>query len=291
MSAADQETSTMSAAGLALERFDAAGAGFRRALEEVPGPALGHRRSGDEYTLGGLAHHVNGVLRHYRATAAAMLAAGLADTVAPDSAALLEAANASAGLTPREADRDAALAEMASLHAAVHGLLDGVAAGDWVRVAPVRFGTADPYPTRLVDVLGWLTDHYAEHAAQAGSLLAEWRTLDAVEAFGAAFESHDVEAIMARMTEDCVFENTTPAPDGQRLAGAEAVGAFWRRFFASTPSARFTTEEAFAAGDRAVVRWTFDWDEGPDNRGHVRGVDVLQVRDGRVAAKLAYVKG
>ncbi len=40
------------------------------------------------------------------------------------------------------------------------------------------------------------------------------------------------------------------------------------------------------AGDRAVVRWRFDW-----GSGHVRGVDVLKVRDGKVAEKLSYVKG
>jgi ketosteroid isomerase-like protein len=61
-----------------------------------------------------------------------------------------------------------------------------------------------------------------------------------------------------------------------------------RRFFQSTPGARFESEEMFAAGDRCVVRWVFRWD---DTGGHVRGVDVMRVRDGKVAEKLAYVKG
>jgi len=52
----------------------------------------------------------------------------------------------------------------------------------------------------------------------------------------------------------------------------------------------FETEEAFAAGDRAVVRWRFTWGRAGDG-GHVRGVDVFRVRDGKVAEKLAYVKG
>jgi ketosteroid isomerase-like protein len=90
------------------------------------------------------------------------------------------------------------------------------------------------------------------------------------------------------MTADCVFENTFPAPDGQRFEGATAVRGFWKRFFDETPRAHFVTEEVFAAGDRCVVRWTFHWDEAG---GHVRGVDVFRVRDGKVAEKLAYVKG
>ena len=68
--------------------------------------------------------------------------------------------------------------------------------------------------------------------------------------------------------------------------GAQAVRAAWELFFASTPTTTFTVEDAFGAGDRAVQRWRFDW-----GRGHVRGVDVFRVRDGRVAEKLSYVKG
>jgi ketosteroid isomerase-like protein len=113
-------------------------------------------------------------------------------------------------------------------------------------------------------------------------------TLDVVRRFNEAFNRHDVDAVMALMTPDCVFENTLPPPDGERLEGASDVRAFWQRFFQSTPTARFATEEMFAVGDRCVVRWVFHWD---DQGGHVRGVDVLRVRDGKVAEKLAYVKG
>ena len=113
-------------------------------------------------------------------------------------------------------------------------------------------------------------------------------TLEAVQRFNEAFNRHDVGGVMAMMTADCVFENTQPSPDGERFVGAAAVRAFWTRFFDSTPGARFETEEIFATGDRAVVRWVFHWD---DADGHVRGVDVMRVRDGKVAEKLAYVKG
>ena len=114
------------------------------------------------------------------------------------------------------------------------------------------------------------------------------KTLDVVRRFNDTFNRHDVDAVMALMTSDCVFENTVPPPDGERFVGTAAVRGFWERFFESAPKARFETEELFAAGDRAVCRWTFHWD---DHGGHVRGVDILTVRDGKVAEKLAYVKG
>jgi ketosteroid isomerase-like protein len=111
-------------------------------------------------------------------------------------------------------------------------------------------------------------------------------TLAAVARFNAAFDQHDVDGILAAMTDDCVFENTGPAPDGTRYVGAAAVRQLWQDFFAANPHATFQIEDQFAAADRCVVRWRYDW-----GSGHVRGVDLFTVRDGRVAEKLSYVKG
>jgi ketosteroid isomerase-like protein len=119
----------------------------------------------------------------------------------------------------------------------------------------------------------------------------ESRTRHLIERFQAAFNHHDVDTIMAAMAEDCVFENTYPAPDGSRVVGHSAVRATWEEFFAASPQARFDTEELIICGERAVVRWRYSWGAGEGERGHVRGVDIFRVRDGKVAEKLSYVKG
>lgn len=112
----------------------------------------------------------------------------------------------------------------------------------------------------------------------------------ALRRMSAAFASGDVDAIMALMTDDVVFESTEPAPDGQRHEGVAAVRRVWERFFTESPQPRFSEEESFVCGDRAVLRWTYSW--GGDGRGgHVRGTDVLRMREGKVAEKLSYVKG
>ncbi|MFN8440291.1 MAG: nuclear transport factor 2 family protein [Caldilineaceae bacterium] len=116
-------------------------------------------------------------------------------------------------------------------------------------------------------------------------------TLDVVNRFNAAFNQHNVDAVMAAMTDDCVFENTYPAPDGERYEGQAAVRAFWESFFASSPHAHFETEDSFASGDRCVVRWRYRWVDQDGKQGHIRGVDVFRVRNGKVAEKFAYVKG
>ena len=107
-----------------------------------------------------------------------------------------------------------------------------------------------------------------------------------IDAFNAAFNRHDVDAVMALMTDDVVFENTSPTPDGERYQGQPAVRAFWEKFFAESPNAHFEVEDQFANGDRATVCWRYSWRDG-----HIRGVDVFRVREGKVAEKLAYVKG
>jgi steroid delta-isomerase-like uncharacterized protein len=111
-------------------------------------------------------------------------------------------------------------------------------------------------------------------------------TMAAIERFNDAFNQHDVDSLTKLMTDDVVFENT----GDQRFEGQEAVCAFFHRFFETTPMAWFDTEDMFAAGDRCVVRWTLSFNREEPERGHVRGVDVFRVRDGRVIEKFSYVK-
>lgn len=119
--------------------------------------------------------------------------------------------------------------------------------------------------------------------------MTDTATRDAVDRFNEAFNQHDVDAVMAAMTPDCVFEDTSP-PHGARHEGAPAVRAAWEAFFAASPTAHFDAEDVIVAGDRCVVQWHYTWTDDQGG-GSVRGVDVLRVRDGRIAEKFAYVKG
>ena len=109
--------------------------------------------------------------------------------------------------------------------------------------------------------------------------------LEVVDRFGAAWAAHDLEATLALVTDDCVFEATGPAPDGERHVGKAQLRVAWQAIFEDAASS-FEVEETIAAGDRVTQRWRYSW-----LGGHVRGVDVFRVRDGLVAEKLSYVKG
>lgn len=109
--------------------------------------------------------------------------------------------------------------------------------------------------------------------------------------FNDAFNRHDVAQMMHLMSDDCVFENTYPAPDGTAYLGKEAVTQFWRDFFNESPHAHIDIEEIFSVGNRCIMRWKYNWVDAAGQNGHVRGVDIFQVRDGLIAEKLSYVKG
>ncbi len=115
--------------------------------------------------------------------------------------------------------------------------------------------------------------------------------LRTVLAFNDAFNQHDVAGMMRLMSDDCVFENTSPAPDGAVYAGKEAVTQFWQDFFRASPRAHIKIEEAFGLGERCVMRWRYTWVDEAGNEGHVRGVDVFRVRNELICEKFSYVKG
>jgi ketosteroid isomerase-like protein len=126
--------------------------------------------------------------------------------------------------------------------------------------------------------------------SEQNSQMTDSTTRRVIDRFNEAFNRHDADALAPLLTDDTVFEDTSPAPDGTRIEGKAAVLAFWRVWFTHNADASFEAEDIIVSGDRAVVRWVYrklrngqPW--------HLHGVDVFTVRDGKVAAKLAYVKG
>lgn len=115
-------------------------------------------------------------------------------------------------------------------------------------------------------------------------------TLDVVNRFNDAINRHDAAAVAALLSDDTVFENTGPAPDGTRVEGKAAVAAFWEKWLVVNADARFDAEDVVVAGDRCTVQWIYR--KMRDGKPwHLRGIDVFTVRGGKVAAKLSYVKG
>lgn len=113
-------------------------------------------------------------------------------------------------------------------------------------------------------------------------------TKEVIHRFNDAFQRHDPNALVALVGENCVLENTQPAPNGSRHIGRQDCLAVWQRI-AITPNTHFVLEDVSVYDDRAIILWRFCWGDGDANS--VRGVNLMRVSNGVIVEALGYVKG
>lgn len=112
-------------------------------------------------------------------------------------------------------------------------------------------------------------------------------TKNTIRRFHEAFDDHDPQAMEDLVADDCVIENTSPAPNGFRHIGKAACLAVWQGL-ASAVGTGFEREEVFVAGERVVIRWRYRW--GDDDAHSIRGLNLMRVRGGRIVEAMGYVK-
>lgn len=110
-------------------------------------------------------------------------------------------------------------------------------------------------------------------------------------AFSAAWNQHDIDALMSFMTEDCVFE-TAAGPDacGTRHRGAQAVRRAFASAWAAVPDAQWRNGEHFVQGDFGVSQWTFTGTSADGSRIETDGVDLFTFRNGKILTKKVFRK-
>jgi ketosteroid isomerase-like protein len=110
-------------------------------------------------------------------------------------------------------------------------------------------------------------------------------------AFSAAWNRHDIEALMGFMHDDCVFE-TAIGPDacGARHVGRDAVRKAFAAAWAAVPDAQWRNDRHVVHGDFAVSQWTFTGTAADGSRIETDGVDVFTLKDGKILVKNAFRK-
>lgn len=114
------------------------------------------------------------------------------------------------------------------------------------------------------------------------------QTAEILERFNQAFLSHDPSLLQDLVADECVVENTQPAPDGSRHEGKAACVQLWSGI-ATNREIWFEPEGIIARGDRGEIRWRLRW--GSEHGSSVRGVNLMRVRDGQIIEAAGYVKG
>ena len=142
-------------------------------MERIPQAALGFLKPGDEFSLGGLSSHVDGVLEMYSEVLATIVEAGFVDVDVAAAYRHLEPANARAKEPFTPAAVDAMLERVRSRHARFRER--AVALGEArSREVTVTREPDSPYVASADLVARWLAEHYDEHVPHVAELVAEW---------------------------------------------------------------------------------------------------------------------
>ena len=111
-----------------------------------------------------------------------------------------------------------------------------------------------------------------------------------VLAFNEMFNHHDIASLSQLISDDCLLEDTGPAPDGAAYLGRAAILQFWQRLFNESPDCKVEIEEIFGQGERCILRWRYSQADPAGTRGRIRGVDIFKVKNGTICEILSYAK-
>jgi ketosteroid isomerase-like protein len=116
-------------------------------------------------------------------------------------------------------------------------------------------------------------------------------TIAILDAFAAAWNRHDIDALMAHMTDDCIFESSAgPDPCGTRFTGRDAVRTGYMAAWQTVPDAQWSSPAHFISGDRGLSHWTFTGTRADGTLIEVTGCDVFTFRGDKIVVKNSYRK-
>jgi ketosteroid isomerase-like protein len=116
-------------------------------------------------------------------------------------------------------------------------------------------------------------------------------TLELMKAISAAFNSRDVERIVAFFAEDGVFCLARgPESVGRTLAGKAAIRQALADRFVQIPDMRWENEEYILAGDRAISVWTVRGKGADGEELNYQGCDIYTFKGDKIVHKNTFWK-
>ena len=116
-------------------------------------------------------------------------------------------------------------------------------------------------------------------------------SLDTLKSFLDAFNRHDLDAIMAYFHDDCVFYMPRgKGPRGDRYVGTQQVRAGLATRFEGIPDVHYGEDTHWACGNFGVSEWTLTGTRKSGGWIEVRGLDLLEFREGKVVRKDSFWK-
>jgi taurine dehydrogenase small subunit len=106
-----------------------------------------------------------------------------------------------------------------------------------------------------------------------------------------AFNSRDVDRIMALFTDDCIFYMASgPEPVGRAVSGKAAVRKVLADRFKVIPDMNWERLDEYFLGDRAVTVWMVTGKAKDGTVLNYKGCDLYEFKDGLIHRKDTYWK-
>jgi steroid delta-isomerase-like uncharacterized protein len=116
-------------------------------------------------------------------------------------------------------------------------------------------------------------------------------SIEILKAYSQAWNDHNIDAIMAFMSDDCVFLTGGGSEHyGTKHEGFDEVKARFIEVWESIPDVRFVQDQHFAQGNRGCSQWVFTGTSGDGQAIEISGVDLFTFKDGKVSIKDSYIK-
>ncbi len=107
----------------------------------------------------------------------------------------------------------------------------------------------------------------------------------------AAFNAHDLDAVMGFLADDCeLYMPRGKEPWGTRYLGKPAVREGLATRFAGIPDVHYGDDSHYVAGNLGVSTWLLTGTTKTGEQIRVRGVDLLEFRNGKIIKKDSYWK-
>ena len=116
----------------------------------------------------------------------------------------------------------------------------------------------------------------------------EITTRTVIKKFMSAWIGRDLEGAVALMADDAVFIATTGVEPGRSYRGIEAIRTVFASLLSPASTVSLRTGQVYIDGDAAIVSWTTVDSASPQSKVTIKGVDILQLRDGRIVPKDSY---
>jgi steroid delta-isomerase-like uncharacterized protein len=125
-----------------------------------------------------------------------------------------------------------------------------------------------------------------------GPLMSDDHQVELLREVLAAFNRHDLDAIMSHFADDAVFQSPRgPDARGRRFVGKEEVRRGLAARFEGIPNVHYGDDDHFACGSRGVSEWTITGTTVEGVALEVRGCDLWTFdADGQIVRKDSFWK-